>query len=208
MIKSQWSESVVSAVIRQMTTSLNSWFKTKEKIATEFWDLLEGFIKTLTAQPPQPESSVFKNVALIILVLMNSHTKLDLRAKMTKRVVRLRFADANADCDSKAQEASVVQLPEMPILFKEKVVKMSVVICKDALKRCEIGDCDTSLRLFASLMECEDILRGLLAVESATSIESMLCLIQRLLQKLRDSNTSALFLSILDVVDRDIRLVF
>jgi hypothetical protein len=186
--------------------TLNSWFITEEKIATEFWDLLECFIVTLATQPPQFESSVFKNVSLIILVLMNSHSKLDIRAKMTKRTIRLRFADANANDDSKSQEASVV--PEMPTLFKEKVVKMSVFICKDALKRCETSDCETSLRLFASLIECEDILRGFLAAESTSSIESMLCLIQRLLQKLRNNNTSSLFFTVLDVQDRDLRLYF
>jgi hypothetical protein len=189
-----------------MTMTLNSLFKTDEEMAIEFWDLLECFIMTLVSQPPQPESSALKNVALIILVLMNSHSKLDIRAKMTKRAIRLRFADANVNEDSKEQEASAVQLPEMPVLFKEKVVKMSIIICKEALKRCEVSDCESSLRLFASLMQCEDVLRGLLSVESTSSIERMLSVIKRFLQKLRDSNTSSLFFTILDVVDRDLRL--
>lgn len=207
MVKSKCSELVVSAVIRQMTMTLNCWFRTEESVANVFWEFLETFIMGLITQCSDPESSLFENVALIILVLMDAHSKLDNRTKMNKRCVRIRFADTNTADNSKGQDASIA-LPEMPLAFREKVVAMSVFVCKDALNRFETSDCEISLRLFASLMRCDDILRRFLAAESAGSIERMLCSIRKMLEKSRDKNTSFLLFAFLDVIDGDLRLVF
>ncbi|KAI9559714.1 hypothetical protein GHT06_013719 [Daphnia sinensis] len=205
MVKSKCSELVVSALIRQMTVTLSCWFRTEENIANAFWEFLENFIMGLITQSSDPDSSLFENVALIILVLMDAHSKLDNRTKMNRRCIRIRFADTNTEDVSKGQETSPAHLPEMPLPFREKVVAMSILVCKDTLKRLEVSDCETSLRLFASLMRCDDILRGFLAAESASSIDSMLCSIRRMLEKLRDKNTSFLLFTILDVIDSDIR---
>lgn len=208
MVKSKCSELVVSAVIRQMTVTLNCWFRTEESVANAFWEFLENFIMGLITQSLDPDTSLFENVALIILVLMDAHSKLDNRTKMNRRCIRIRFADTNTEDLSKGQETSPVHLPEMPLPFREKVVAMSILVCKDTLKRLEVSDCETSLRLFASLLRCDDILRGFLAAESASSIDSMLCSIRRMLEKLRDKNTAFLLFTILDVIDSDVRLEF
>lgn len=205
MVKSKCSELVVSAVIRQMTVTLNCWFRTEESVANAFWEFLENFIMGLITQSLDPDTSLFENVALIILVLMDAHSKLDNRTKMNRRCIRIRFADTNTEDLSKGQETSPVHLPEMPLPFREKVVAMSILVCKDTLKRLEVSDCETSLRLFASLLRCDDILRGFLVAESASSIDSMLCSIRRMLEKLRDKNTAFLLFTILDVIDSDVR---
>ncbi|XP_059350076.1 E3 ubiquitin-protein ligase listerin-like isoform X2 [Daphnia carinata] len=207
MVKSKCSELVVSAVIRQVTVTLTCWFRTDESVANVFWELLDNFIMSLITQSSDPDASLFENVALIILVLMDAHSKLDNRTKMNRRCIRIRFADTTTEDMSKGQETSPAHVPEMPLLFREKVVAMSILVCKDALKRLEVSDCETSLRLFASLMRCDDILRGFLAAESASSIDSMLSSIRRMLQKLRDKNTSFLFFTILDVMDSEFRCI-
>ena len=174
-------------------------------MATIFWNLLERLLLESITKEPHPDSLVVEYVGLFILVLLDAHSKLDNRSKIAKRSVRIRFADTVLK-EEKKGDGDNMRLPEMPTVFREKVVKMSVRVCKDALDCCENSDCEICLRLLTSLMSCGDILRGILVSESVSTIENILNLIRRMLQKLRDDTTSSLFFTILDVVDPDLRL--
>lgn len=187
-----------------MTVMFNCLFTTDEKMATIFWDLIERFLFGLIAQPPHPDSSIVEYVSLFILVLMDAHSKFDNRSKLAKRSVRIRFVDTVVKEEIRSEE-SLARSTEMPVVFREKVVKTSILVCKDALQCCEKNDCEICLRLLTSLMRCEDILRGFLVDESVIKIENILNLIRGMLHKFQDENTSLLFFTVLEVVDSDLR---
>lgn len=192
--------------MRQMTLSLYCWFGSEEKIATVLWELLENFVIELITQPPHPEGSIVEHVGMIILILIDAHTKFDSRKKFAKRAVRIRFPDSDVS-QERMEPQDLMRLPEIPTVLRQKVVTMSTSVCKDALKCCETNECEICLCLLVSLTRSEHILRGFLSAESDNNVQNMIASIQKMLVKLRDNSTSSLFFTILDAVDSNLGLV-
>lgn len=194
--------------MRQMALSLYCWFGTEEKIATDLCNLLEKFVIQLITQPPHPEGSVLEHVGLIILILIDAHPKLESRKKIAKRTVRIRLPDSDVNQEIMEPENSLIRLPEIPAVFRQKVAMMAANVCEDALKCCEENECEICLCLLVSLTRSEHILRGFFTAKSVNSIESMIGAVRKLLVKLRDNSTCSLFFTILEVHDSKLRFVY
>lgn len=196
LIKSQSSDVVLSAIVRQLTLSFYCWFKTKENPAVSLWEKFETFMIGLITQPPHPQSSVVERVGSIILILMDPLAKFDSRKNLAKRSVRIRFSDSDLS-EEKVKETSL-QAPEIPDVFRQKVFKMSTVVFKGALTCCDLNNCEICLCLMVSLSRNNDILRGLLA-ENDSLVRAIVVSIRNMLEKLQDKNTPSLLLRVLNV---------
>ena len=180
LLKSQSSDLVLVAVVRQLALSLCGWFNSSDQlpIAVAVWNELEEFLsRSLIRQTSHEDSTAFQRAGLIMSTLLDPNMKCENSRKPNRRnVCRIRFAEAASE-DVSTEPSTTVENPTQDHgirseNFCAKAVELSVEICRKALLCGESNECRCCLHLLALLMQHDQVSKSFLTAPHDSSFIS------------------------------------
>jgi len=202
---------VLVAVVRQTALSLDDWFFNDIPASLAIWNQFEGLMESVLSQSIHPDkNAITQRIGLICSTFLDPNVKFDSNLrKPSARAVRVRFNEPNNQ-----DNHGVPAVSSPPVMtparvhserFRDKVVELSVRMCRKALECEEAQECYNCMNLLVVLMHHDQVSQGFLALDATSPIDMISLHIQPMLRRTPGRDTASLLFTFIDAVNPDQR---
>lgn len=199
------------AVVRQMALSLDEWFFNDIPASLTIWNQFDGLMESVLSQSTHPDkNAITQRIGLICSTFLDPNVKFDSNLrKPFIRAVRVRFNDPNNHDNSGVPTVSspAVKTPARvhSRRFQDKVVELSVRMCRKAFECEEAQECYNCMNLLVLLMHHDQVSQRFLALDATSPIDMISIHIQPMLRRSPGRDTASLLFTFIDAVNSDER---